>query len=166
MPKTFKDRPIISLTLEDKRNGVIIPTVIENIKPYEFTVKLPAITKHNDHFLHTTALSPSVKSDVGAVHYDKYPYITCSDNAVLRHDIQRFYTQVQEETDEVEIFFPFGFADAPVVNVTIEGPNNIVPYAISSVNNSSYKIIFGTTVDQNYTIHTFSSVAGEKRLAL
>lgn len=156
LPKQFHSKPIICATLENKKGGALTPIFIENVTKNDFYIKLGSTLTHRDYFLHTIALEPTVTDGVNAIHYQNYPHITCRDSAVLTSK-QRFSTQVQEITDEVEIFFPFTYNKTPSVHVTIEGPNNIVPYAISSVNNSSYKIIFGTKVNQNYTIHTFSS---------
>jgi hypothetical protein len=164
LPKQFHSKPIISAVLENKNGGVIIPICIENVTKNDFDIKLGSILTSRDYYLHTIALEPTFHDGVNSVHYENYPNVTCLDPANNRYNIQRFSTQVQEESDEVQIFFPFGFKETPSVSVTIEGPNNIVPYTISSVNNDSYKIIFGTKVNQNYTIHTFSSKPGFTRL--
>lgn len=164
LPKQFHSKPIICATLENKNGGVIVPVFIENVTRNDFYVKVPTILTHRDYYLHTIALEPTFHDGVNSVYYESYPHVTCLDPATNRYNIQRFSTQVQEESDEVEIFFPFGFNEPPSVSVTIEGPNNIVPHAISSVNNNSYKIIFGTKVNQDYTIHTSSSKPGISRL--
>ena len=164
LPKQFHSKPIICATLENKNGGVIMPICIENVTRNDFDVKLGSILTNRDYYLHTVALEPTFHDGINSVYYENYPNVTCRDSATHRYNMQRFSTQVQEESDEVEVFFPFGFNETPSVSVTIEGPNNIVPYAISSVNNNSYKIIFGITVNQDYTIHTFSSKPGFTRL--
>jgi hypothetical protein len=164
LPKTFKEKPVMSVSLENTKGGVIIPLIIESVSRHDFVVKFSKEIDDDNYILHTTALSTSIKPGINKKYYDTYPYVVCSDDSAGRHGLQRFYTNIEEETDIVEINFPFYYKDTPTVTVTIEGPNNIVPHAISSVNNSSYKIIFGTKVDSNYTIHTFSSIEGTKRL--
>jgi hypothetical protein len=164
LPKTFKEKPVMSVSLQNTKGGIIIPLIIENASRHDFVVKFSKELDDDNYILHTTALSTSTKPEVNKQRYNTYPHVVCSDNAAGRHDSQRFYTNIEQETDVVEINFPFHYKDTPAVTVTIEGPNNIVPHAISSVNNSSFKIIFGTKVDSNYTIHTFSSIEGTKRL--
>jgi len=164
LPKTFKVKPIISAELQHENGGIILPLIISNVSTRDFVLKLGSTLPDKHYHLHTTALSPSVLDEVNAIHYSNFPQVTCSDHASNRHGIQRFSTRIQQDSNEHEITFPFGYSSKPIVTVTIEGPNNIIPYAISSVNNSSYKIIFGTNVNQDYTIHTFSSAQGTKRL--
>lgn len=165
LPKTFKLKPVMSVMLEHTKGGVIIPLIISNITRHDFLVDFAKEIEDDNYILHTMALSTSIQSGVSSTHYDHYPHVVCSDNAAGRHHSQRFYTPIQETLDTVEITFPFDYyEDTPSVSVTIEGPNNIVPHAISSVNNRSYKIIFGTQVDSRYTIHTFSSIEGTKKL--
>lgn len=165
LPKTFKLKPVMSVMLEHTKGGVIIPLIISNITRHDFLVDFAKEIEDDNYILHTMALSTSIQSGVSSTHYDHYPHVVCSDNAAGRHHSQRFYTPIQETLDTVEITFPFDYyQDTPSVSVTIEGPNNIVPHAISSVNNRSYKIIFGTQVDSRYTIHTFSSIEGTKKL--
>jgi hypothetical protein len=165
-PKTFKTHPVVSVSLEHRNGGIIPPLIITDVTRHDFIVKFAAPLLDKEYFLYTTALSPSILNEVNGIYYDEYPYVTCSDHAQNRHGIQRFYTRLQKDSDEHEIFFPFGYQDAPAVTLTLEGPNKIIPYAISSVNSSSYTIIFGTNVNQDYTVHTFSSFEGTKRLAL
>lgn len=165
LPKTFKEKPVISLMLEHESGGVIPPIIMTEITAHDFVIKLGKALEDNSYILHTTALSTSIKPGIPKENYNKYPHVVSTDNAAGRLHEQRFYTPILEKTDEVEIQFPFDFfEETPSVSVTIEGPNNIVPHAISSVNNRSYKIIFGTQVDTRYTIHTFSSTPGRKRL--
>ncbi len=163
-PKTFKTHPVVSINLEHENGGIIPPAIISDVTLHDFVVKFGAPIKDQGYHLHTTALSPSILNEISGVYYEQYPHVTCSDHAHNRHGIQRFYTRLQNDADEHEIFFPFGYKDVPAVTLTIEGPNKIIPYAISSVNNNSYTIIFGTNVNQDYTIHTFSSFEGTKRL--
>lgn len=165
IPKTFKEKPVMSVMLENTNGGVIVPLIISDITRHDFLVKFPKELEDDNYILHTMALSTSIKPEIDKTHYDHYPHVVCSDNSAGRHHSQRFYTPIQEPSDALEITFPFDFyQEAPSVSVTIEGPNNIVPHAISSVNNRSYKIIFGTQVDSRYTIHTFSSIEGTKKL--
>ena len=164
LPKTFKVKPIISVDLENKDGGIIHPLFVSDITIRDFYVNFGSIILLDSYVLHITALSPSVLQGVNAVHYQNFPHVTCSDHAQNRHGIQRFYTPIQSVTNTQEIYFPFGFDSSPIVSVTIEGPNNIIPYVISSVNNNSYTITFGSNVNQNYTVHTFSSNTGQKRL--
>ena len=165
-PKTFKTHPVVSINLEHENGGIIPPLIICDVTLHDFIVKLGAPLLDQGYHLHTTALSPSILNEVNGIYYEEHPYVTCSDHAQNRHGIQRFYTRLEKDADEHEIFFPFGYQDVPAVTLTLEGPNKIIPYAISSVNNTSYTIIFGTNVNQDYTVHTFSSFEGTKRLAL
>lgn len=165
-PKTFKTHPVVSVNLEHGSGGIIPPLIITDVTQHDFVVKFGAPLLDEEYFLYTTALSPSILNEVNGIYYEEYPHVTCADNAQNRHGIQRFYTRLQKDSDEHEIFFPFGYQDTPAVTLTLEGPNKIIPYAISSVNNNSYTIIFGTNVNQDYTVHTFSSFEGTKRLAL
>jgi hypothetical protein len=165
LPKTFKLKPVMSVMLENTNGGVIIPLIISNITRHDFLIDFAKELEDDNYILHTMALSTSIEPEVDKTHYDHYPHVVCSDNSAGRQHSQRFYTPIQEVSDTVEITFPFNYyKDTPSVSVTIEGPNNIVPHAISSVNNRSYKIIFGTQVDSRYTIHTFSSIEETKRL--
>ena len=163
LPKTFKVKPIISAELQHENGGIILPLIISNVSTRDFVLKLGSTLPDKHYHLHTTALSPSVLDEVNAIHYSNFPQVTCSDHASNRHGIQRFSTRIQQDSNEHEITFPFGYSSKPIVTVTIEGPNNIIPYAISSVNNSSYKIIFGTNVNQDYTIHTFFQRSRNKK---
>ena len=78
--------------------------------------------------------------------------------------MQRFFTKITGSSDEVQIDFPFGYQDAPVVTLTLEGTNKMIPYTISSVNKDSYTIIFGSSINEDFTIHTFSSLRELKDL--
>ena len=164
LPKTFKVKPVVSVKLENKSGGIILPFMLENITRTDFKIKFGTFISDNEYVVHVTALTPSILDGVNSVHYEQSPHVTCGDHGSNRQGIQRFYTEIQSETNSLEIFFPFGFSEPPVVCPILEGPNNIIPYAISGVNNNSYTITFGANVNQDYTVHTFSSSSGTKQL--
>jgi len=164
LPKTFIRKPILSVVLQHENGGPIIPLNISNTTTYDFDVNFGSELKDNHYYIHTTALAPSIVTGVSGIYYDNPPYVTCSDTAQNRHGVQRFFTKITGSSDEVQIDFPFGYQDAPVVTLTLEGTNKMIPYTISSVNKDSYTIIFGASINEDFTIHTFSSFEGTKRL--
>ena len=164
LPKTFINKPILSVTLQHENGGPIIPLNISDTTTFDFDVNFGSELKDEFYSVHTTAITPSILTGVSGIYYEQSPYVTCSDTASNRHGIQRFFTKITGVANEVEIEFPFGYQDPPVVTLTLEGTNNIIPYTISSVNKDSYTIIFGSDINENYTIHTFSSFEGTQRL--
>lgn len=144
LPKTFKYKPIITANLFRENSQAYVPFILSNVNTYSFQVKFDSVITGNDCSLHVSAFSPSILPD-------------SSESSVSdARTIQRFHTQLTSQSLTHTINFPFAYSSAPSVHASIESSNNIVAYAISSVNNNSYTIHFESQVDQNYIIHTLS----------
>lgn len=141
LPKTFESNPVICANLESENGGAIKPFIISNVTRHDFSLKLSSKTQGQNYYLNTTALSRTTEEK----------------------QVQAFRSTLTKGSNQYEIFFPFAYSQAPIVTISVEGTNKIIPYTISSVNNSSYTITFGTNVNDDYTIHTFSSTQGTKR---
>jgi len=144
LPKTFKYKPIITVNLFHSNSQVYLPFILLNVNEYSFQIKFSAPVPASDYIIHVSAFSPSILPDSTEN--------TASDARI----IQRFHTQLSSNSLEHIINFPFVYSGTPSVCASVESANNIVPYAISSVNNSSYTIRFESEVNQDYIIHTLS----------
>ena len=164
IPKTFKDKPILSASLQHEGQGRIIPFILSDVTESEFNLKLGEHIPDNSYYLHTTALATSVNYNGSGINYNQFSYPSCQDPAQDRHRMQRFYSTLTGNSNVHEIYYPIPYNEAPIISVNIEAGNNVIPYSISSVNKESYKIIFASKINQKYTIHTFSSTTGLKRL--
>jgi hypothetical protein len=76
-----------------------------------------------------------------------------------QNHMQTFTTSLSLGQQQYTISYPNSFAFNPVVTTTIEAESPIVPYIISSVNTNDYTIKFGSQINSQYKIHTFSSKA-------
>jgi len=161
LPKTFFDKPIISLSLEGHNVPPISVPIIKNLTEYNLNIKFPLEITSRGYLLHVTALETSFKKGSNYVHYEKYPHVSCEDAGSNRLAIQRFKTPFSNPGKEFKINFPIDFGTTPIVSATIEGVDTNVEYAIFSVNKSSYNIIFSKEIN-NFTVHTFSSISGYK----
>lgn len=142
-PKVFKERPILSLTLQ-KPSMSKIPFIVSAVNQHKFSIELGTNIDEEETFLHVTAASPSwlETDEIGIV-----------ENPEAN---QRFLTKITTTTKRQTITFPFPHKNTPVISTTLEGSNNIVSYTISSVNNTSYDIIFDSPVNQDFSVHTFT----------
>ena len=77
-------------------------------------------------------------------------------SSVNKTTTQSFITEItpQANKDIYEIFYPNQFHTNPVVSATLEHENTILPYVISGITNTSYKIIFGRELHDTCKIHT------------
>lgn len=164
IPKTFKDKPILSASLQHQGQGRIIPFILSDVTQSEFNLKLGEQIPDDSYYLHTTALATSVNYNGSGINHNEFKYPSCENPGQDRHRVQRFYSTLSGNSNVHEIYYPIPYNEAPIISVNIEAENNIIPYSISSVNKESYKIIFASKLNQKYTIHTFSSTTGLKRL--
>ena len=152
--KNFNGPPTISVCLENTQGNEIIPFTISNLNKDDFTINFGKVLNDNNYIIHVTA----IESD----NFKDFNFISPSVPAANDKNIQLFYTIPQNETNNLQITFPQPFDSAPILNITIEGSNKIIPYTISSVSNTAYNITFGTSVNQNYKIHTLASIEGAR----
>ncbi|MAR66765.1 MAG: hypothetical protein CL833_05885, partial [Crocinitomicaceae bacterium] len=63
------------------------------------------------------------------------------------------------------INFPEEHNLKPMISTTIEGENEIIPYAISGVNTTDYTILFSRNTTEDYTLHTISTEQDIQRIS-
>lgn len=142
LPKVFKYKPIITVNIENKLNQTCVPFIIDSVTNSEFKILFGSRLEGEDYYAHITAHAPSLNPDGST---------NLSSDSVA---IQRFHTTIQTTGKTHTINFPFDHGTQPTVTTTIETQNNIVPYTISSVNNTSYTLVFSSAVDSSYIVHS------------
>lgn len=132
----FAASPVINISLENN-GGPIVPYIISNINGYSYDINFASELGDYEYKVHTSARSQS-------------------DEGFNSKIMQSFSTELLPSggVNIYEIFYPNPFNLPPVVTTTIEKENAIIPYFISGITNSSYKIIFGRDLDNSCKIHT------------
>lgn len=144
-PKVFKERPILSLSLQCEFGYChFLPLAIRSVDEHHFKVEFASKIPAAGYVLQVVASSPSWLDERG---------VGIVSNPESN---QRFITHFSEPAKRFTIRYPFEHQNSPIIHACIEMENNVVPYSISSVNNISYDISFATTVNQNFSVHTFT----------
>ena len=143
-PKVFEEKPLVVVSLENSNGENIMPISISDVTEEQFILNLGAETATNNYIAHTIA-SPQSNSV-----YSTNP------------NIQKFITPIINTSNVQTISFPNSHSSDPILSTSIEGPNNIIPYVISGVNNTNYTIIFGSDINSQYNIHTISTTVNDQ----
>jgi hypothetical protein len=141
LPRTYQDKPVLSIRIENSNGEAIIPFVIYDVTDKQYQIRLGQATTSQHYIVHTNVFPDSSSA-----------YNT-------QNHMQTFTTSLSLGQQQYTISYPNSFAFNPVVTTTIEAQSPIVPYVISSVNTNDYTIKFGSQINSQYKIHTFSSRA-------
>ncbi len=135
-PKTFGINPSVTLTLENEMGGPIIPYCISGVNNFKYHVNFASNLSNDGYKIHTL--------------------VRPTGNISLNKTItQSFVEDISPETgkDIYEIFFPEPFHTNPTVSATLEHENTIIPFVISGIQESSFKIVFGREPFESCKIH-------------
>lgn len=141
LPRTYQDKPVLSVRIENSNGEAILPFVIYDVTDKQYQIRLGQITSSQNYIVHTNV----------------FPDSTSAYNT--QNHMQTFTTALSLGQQQYTITYPNSFSFNPVVTTTIEAESPIVPYVISSVNTNDYIIKFGSQINSQYKIHTFSSRA-------
>jgi len=134
-PKTFGEKPAVTLSLENSNGGPIVPYMISGLNEFRFAVNFGSELKDDEYKLHINA-RPTGQSSVN------------------KTTTQSFTTDIPEGTDLYEIFYPHPFHAIPSVSTAVESESNCIPYLISGVSRDSYYVILSSPSKPGYRIHT------------
>ena len=136
-PKTFGEKPSVTLSLENDQGGPIVPYIISGINGHEYYINFGSELLNDGYKIHTSARATG-------------------QSAVNKTTTQSFITEItpQANKDIYEIFYPNQFHANPVVSATLEHESTILPYVISGITTASYKIVFGRELHDTCKIHT------------
>lgn len=136
-PKTFGEKPSVTLSLENDQGGPIVPYIISGINGHEYYVNFGSELLNDGYKIHTSARATG-------------------QSAVNKTTTQSFITEItpQANKDIYEIFYPNQFHANPVVSTALEHESTILPYVISGITSTSYKIVFGRELHDTCKIHT------------
>ena len=141
-PKTFYNPPVLSVSVQDEKGGVIVPYMISGVTSQQYNVIFSSILPSRRYKVHTTAMATGIESN-------------------REKTIQRSVTELPAGITSGNINFPFGFSAPPVVSLTIEGSRVMVPHHIRNVTKDSYDINFSTPIPSGFKVHTTSILAGK-----
>ena len=134
-PKTFGEKPAVTLSLENSNGGPIVPYMISGLNEFRFAVNFGSELKDDEYKLHINA-RPTGQSSAN------------------KTTTQSFTTDIPEGADLYEIFYPHPFHAIPSVSTAVESESNCIPYLISGVSRDSYYVILSSPSKPGYTIHT------------
>jgi hypothetical protein len=164
LPKTFKEKPILSVSLENCNGNILVPFILQSGNRHEFYMQFSNVLPPEEYIINTTAICSSIMQNKNGLNYDQFPYCSPMDPGANRHGMQRFYFQPNENSSTQEIFFPLGYDEPPNISINIEGGEYVVPYIISNITNESFVLKLGSTLTKDHTIHCCSSTQGIHRL--
>ncbi len=144
LPKTFKHKPVISVSLLNNNQENFIPYTILNVTQFSFYIKFDQVLNSNNYSLDISAFSPSILND---------------SNLNLINDskrIQRFHTLLNQDNITHTINFPFSYSSTPVVHISIENEEIPPAYSIRNITNNSFEITFENSAGTDLIIHTLS----------
>lgn len=135
-PKTFGIDPSVTLTLENNMGGPIIPYCISGVNNFQYHINFASNLSNDGYKIHTLARPTG--------HLSLNKTIT-----------QSFIEEISPEPgkDIYEIFYPQPFHTNPVVAATLEHENVILPFVISGIEASSFKLVFGRELHDTCKIH-------------
>lgn len=136
-PKTFGESPSVTLTLENTEGGSIIPYIISGVNTHEYHINFGSELLNDGYKIHTSARATGQSS-------------------VSKTTTQSFITEINPEAgkDIYEIFYPHKFHTSPVVSAALESESIIIPYLISGITDTSYKVILTRELHDTCKIHT------------
>ena len=164
LPKTFKEKPILSVSLENRNGNIIVPFILQSGNRYEYYMQFSNILPHDEYIVNTTAVCSSIMQNQNGLNYDEFPRCSPIDPGANRHGMQRFYFQPDENSSTQKIFFPLGYDQPPNVSINIEGGEYVVPYIISNITKEFFILKLGSRLTKDHTIHCLSSTQGVHRL--
>lgn len=136
-PKTFGESPAVTVTLENNQGGPIVPYIISGVNTHEYFINFGSDLLNDDYKIHTSVRATG-------------------QSAVNKTTTQSFITELSPQVgkDIYEIFYPNQFHTNPVVSTALENQTEILPYIISGISDTSYKVIFGRPLIDSCKIHT------------
>lgn len=136
-PKTFGENPSVTLAIENNQGGPIVPYIISGVNTHEYFINFGSTLLNDDYKIHTSVRATG-------------------QSAVNKTTTQSFITELtpQPGKDIYEIFYPNQFHTNPVVSTALENQTEILPYIISGISDTSYKVIFGRPLIDSCKIHT------------
>ena len=136
-PKTFGESPAVTVTLENDEGGPILPYMISGVNGHEYFINFGSNLLNDGYTIHTSARATG-------------------QSAVNKTTTQSFITELtpQAGKDIYEIFYPNQFHANPIISTALENEIEIMPYVISGISDSSYKVVFGRPLPNSCKIHT------------
>ena len=164
LPKTFKEKPILSVSLESCDGNVILPFILQDANRYEFYIQFHRNLPNTKYIVRTTALCSSVMQNKNELNYKNFPYCSSMDPGANRHGMQRFYFTPAQDSATHEIHFPLIYENIPNISINVEGPGFVVPYVVSNITKESFTLKLGAKLTKNHVVHCCSSEPGFHRL--
>jgi plastocyanin len=134
-PKTFGEKPAVTLSLENSAGGPIIPYMISGLNEFSFAVNFGTELKDDEYKLHINA-RPTGQSSAN------------------KTTTQSFTTDIPKDVDTYEVFYPCAFHAIPSISTAAESDSICVPYMISGVSRDSFYVLFSSPTKPGYRIHT------------
>ena len=134
-PKTFGEKPAVTLSLENSAGGPIVPYMISGLNEFSFGVNFGTKLLDDEYKLHINARATGQSS-------------------VNKTTTQSFTTDIPVGTETYEIFYPCAFHAIPSVSTAVESEVNCIPYMISGVSRDSFYVLFSSKTKPGYRIHT------------
>ena len=164
LPKTFKEKPILNVSVENCNGNIIVPFILQDGNRHEFYMQFSNILPSDEYTVHTTAICSSIMQGKNELSYDNFPYVSPMDPGANRHGMQRFYFQPEENKSTQEISFPLEYDEPPNISINMEGGKYVVPYIISNITKKSFTLKLGSNLTREHTIHCCTSTQGTHRL--
>lgn len=136
-PKTFESAPSVSLELEVTTGDEVpqaIPYLVTNVTNYNYTVDFAGPIPNNFYKLHTLA-KPTGDSSLGQT-----KTVSLVENLASGQSL-------------FEIIYPEPFTAPPILSITLESSNFIVPYLITESTISSFKVLFTANLPEDSKLH-------------
>jgi hypothetical protein len=134
-PKTFGEKPALTLSLENSQGGPIVPYMISDLNEFRFAVNFGSELQNDNYKLHINA-RPTGQSSAN------------------KTTTQSFATDIPEGVNSFEVQYPCSFHAIPSVSTVIESEGVMIPYLVSGVSRDSYHIIFSSLSKSDSRIHT------------
>lgn len=142
-PKTFKHKPVLSISTQCS-SGSIIPYSIYNITKHKFSIKFATNITDYDFAINITAYSPSYIEGIGFTNLDN------------QGSTQSFSKELLSGSKDFIIQYPNEYQSTPTITTSLEGPGDIIPYTVKNITSQYLNILFATELAENYFIHTIS----------
>jgi hypothetical protein len=136
-PKTFGENPAVTVSLENDQGGPIVPYMISGVNGHEYFINFGSNLLNDGYTVHTSARG-------------------IGQSSINKTTTQSFITELtpQAGKDIYEIFYPNQFHANPIISTVLENEIEIIPYFISGISDSSYKVVFGRPLPNSCKIHT------------
>jgi len=134
-PKTFGEKPALTLSLENSQGGPIVPYMISDLNEFRFAVNFGSELQNDNYKLHVNA-RPTGQSSAN------------------KTTTQSFATDIPEGVDSFEVQYPCSFHAIPSISTVIESEGIMIPYLVSGVSRDSYHIILSSLSKSGSRIHT------------